>query len=339
MTSPASRTGPKTANPILAVVLLLALAFTGYGWLRASNALDQQREQIQRIEATLETMLGEITRFRLEQTSTGQGPAALLEKLKVYGPMTSDSRITEPDYQNAKKELVAIVRAFEACGKDAWAPVTERLRQADPNKDFDEIKWLMEIAIRLDGPAGKQISKDVLTGQRMPFQRLRWWAADLLLSHDKPLAGQVLRQILLTESSRGVDLGRAQSMGLPIPDKAAVATTGFNNFVQRYIRSEDPRLEETLHLLLTRIEHDAITIQDCIKQLGVMKSIAAVDTIKKVYDHPPLDQQNPLFLVICVRAIDEIQGEDCVAWMEEKLKTAPTDTVANAIQSVLDKHK
>jgi hypothetical protein len=218
--------------------------------------------------------------------------------------------------------------------------VTERLRQADPTKDFDEIKILMEIAIRLNAPAGKQIAKEVLFGQRMPFPRLRWWAADLLLNHDKPLAGQLLRQILLTESSRGVDLSRAQSMGVPIAtDKAAFATTGFNNFVQRYIRSEDPRLEETLQLLLTRVEHDAVTIQECIKELGARESIAAIDSIKKVYDNPPLDQQNPLFLVICVRAVESILGKAAIPWLEEKLKTAPTDTVAKAIQTALDKHK
>ena len=54
---------------------------------------------------------------------------------------------------------------------------------------------------------------------------------------------------------------------------------------------------------------------------------------------PPLEQQNPLFLNICVHAIDQIEGEASVAWLEEKLKTAPTDVVANTIQTLLDKHK
>jgi hypothetical protein len=235
--------------------------------------------------------------------------------------------------------LKAIVLAFESCGNDAWKPVTDRLREADAKIDFNEIKWLMEIAIRLDAKAGKQIAKEVLQGHRLPYPRLRWWAADLLLSHDKPLAGQLLRQILLTESSRGVNLNRAQAAGIQAPSQAAYATTGFNNFVQRYIRSEDSKLEETLTLLLTRIEHDAITVQECIKELGKRKSLPALASIKKVYDNPPLEQQNPLFLNICVNAVDKIEGEASVAWLEEKLKTAPTDAVANAIQTVLDKHK
>lgn len=339
MTSPALQSGRSTVAPLLTIALIGAIGFAGYAWLQTETVLASQDVQLKKVDETLEKMLGEITRMRLEQTSEGQGPAALLEKLKVYAPLTADARTAEPDFKNALLELKAIVRAFESCGNDAWKPVTSRLREADAKKDFNEIKWLMEIAIRLDAKAGKQIAKEVLQGHRLPYPRLRWWAADLLLSHDKPLAGQLLRQILMTESSRGVNLNRAQVAGIQVPGQAAYATTGFNNFVQRYIRSEDIKLEETLTLLLTRIEHDAITVQECIKELGKRKSRPALASIKKVYDNPPLEQQNPLFLNICVNAVDQIEGEASIAWLEEKLKTAPTDAVANVIQTVLDKHK
>jgi hypothetical protein len=339
MTSPAHQTRRSTTAPLLTVALIGAIAFAGYSWLQTETVLAAQDVRLKKVDETLEKMLGEITRMRLEQTSEGQGPTALLEKLKVYAPLTADARTTEPDFQNARRELKAIVLAFESCGNDAWKPVTSRLREADAKADFDEIKWLMEIAIRLDAKAGKQIAKEVLQGHRLPYPRLRWWAADLLLSHDKPLAGQLLRQILMTESSRGVNLDRAQVAGIKAPSQAAYATTGFNNFVQRYIRSEDSKLEETLTLLLTRIEHDAITVQECIKELGERKTQSALASIKKVYDNPPLEQQNPLFLNICVNAVDKIEGSASVAWLEEKLKTAPTDAVANVIQNVLDKHK
>ena len=339
MTSPAHQTRRSTTAPFLTVALIGAIGFAGYSWLQTETVLAAQDVRLQKVDETLEKMLGEITRMRLEQTSEGQGPTALLEKLKVYAPLTADARTTEPDFQNARRELKAIVLAFESCGNDAWAPVTSRLREADAKADFDEIKWLLEIAIRLDAKAGKQIAKEVLQGHRLPYPRLRWWAADLLLSHDKPLAGQLLRQILMTESSRGVNLDRAQGTGIKAPNQAAYATTGFNNFVQRYIRSEDSKLEETLTLLLTRVEHDAITVQECIKELGERKTQSALASIKKVYDNPPLEQQNPLFLNICVNAVDKIEGPASVAWLEEKLKTAPTDAVANVIQNVLDKHK
>lgn len=339
MTSPAPQSGRSTTAFVLSIALIGSLLFSGYSFWRADEALAAQQASIEKNQESLDAVLGELTRMRIEQSSEGKGPQALLEKLRVYAPLTADARTTEPDFQNAKKELLAIVLAFESVGQAAWAPIIDRLGEVDASRDFNEIKYLLEILIRLDPPAGKQITKEVLQGHRLPFPRLRWWAADLLLSHDKPLAGNLLRQILLTESSRGIDVNRAMAAGLQIPDPAAFATTGFNNYVQRYIRSEDPRLEDTLLMLLSRVEHDGVTIQECIKELAKRKSARALPTIKKVYDNPPHEQQNPLFLVICVRAVDDIEGKAAIPWLEQKLKTAPTDTVANAIQAVLDKHK
>ena len=338
MTSPALPTGRYAATTFLSIALLGSLAFSSYAFWRTEQALVSQEQVIKKNQESLGAILNEMTRIRIEQSAEGQGPTALLEKLKVYAPLTADARVTEPDFQNAKKELLAIVRAFEACGKQAWGPIMERRREADPKKDFQELKYLLETLIRIDPPAGKQITKEVLQGYRLPFPRLRWWAADLLISHDKKLAANLLRQILLTESSRGIDVNRAMSAGIKIPDPAAFSTTGFNNYVQRYIRSEDPKTEDTLLMLLTRVEHDSITIQECIKELGERKSTKALTTIKKIYNNPPNNQQNPLFLVICIRAIEQIAGKDCIPWLEEKLKTAPTDKVANTIQAMLDKH-
>jgi len=339
MTSPAPESGRSTATVLLTIALIGSLSFASYSFWRADTALAAQKAVIEKNQESLEALLGEITRMRIEQSAVGKGPAALLEKLKVFAPLTADARTTEPDFQNAKKELQAIVRAFESCGKDvAWAPVTDRLEQVDPKTDFNEIKYLLEIAIRLDGPSGKQITKEVLQGHRLPFPRLRWWAADLLLSHDKPLAANLLRQILMTESSRGFDINRAGS-GAVIPDPAAFSTTGFNNYVQRYIRSEDSKLEDTLLMLITRVEHDSITIQDSIKELAKRKCQRALPTIKRVYDDPPHSQQNPLFFQICARAVDEIAGKAEMAWYEEKLKTAPTDIVAKTLTAIIEKHK
>ena len=339
MTSQAPQRGRGTTTIILLIALIGSLLFSGYSFLRADEALTAQKASIEKTQESLDAMLGELTRMRIEQSAEGKGTPALLEKLQVYAPMTADARITEPDFQNAKRELAAIVRAFESVGQPAWTPIMDRLKEVHPNDDFNEIKYLLEILIRLDPPAGKQVTKEVLQGHRLPFPRLRWWAADLLISHDKQLAGILLRRILLTESSRGIDVNRATAAGMEIPDPAAFATTGFNNYVQRYIRSEDPKIEDTLLMLLTRIEHDSITIQDCIKELAKRKSMRALATIKKIYDNPPNNQQNPLFLTICVRAIDDIEGKAAVPWLEEKLKTAPTNTVANVIQDKLNKHK
>jgi hypothetical protein len=323
--------------PLLAIALITLTSVAGYSWFQAERLLREQTARIAKIEKSIEDILGETTRLRIEQSSSSKGPAALLEKLKVYAPMTADARVTEPDFQNALKELKSILRAFESCGEQAWNPITERLQAVDARKDFEETKWLLEIALRLNPPAGKQIAKEVLLGHRLPLPRLRWMAADLLIRHDKPLAGDLLRKILLVESGRGVDMSRAQSQGMQIPDAAAFATTGFHNFVLRYIQSEDEKVEETLTMLLSRVEHDAVTIQECVKELGKRKSKRAVEQIKRLYDNPPLKQENPIFLNHCLRAIHSIEGDAATAWLEDRLRSAPTDTVANLINSLLNK--
>ncbi|HEB52860.1 MAG TPA: hypothetical protein ENI87_06370 [bacterium] len=330
---------PRPATPIVALLLLLTVALSGFAAWRAESRSAEQTDALERLQEQMAGVLREVTRLRIEQSAEGMGPQALLEKLRTYAPLTADARVTEPQFQRAKKELAAIQLAFEACGEDAWQPILDRLAETDPRKDYEEVRRLLEILVRLDPPAGKQIVKEVLLGHRMPNPRLRRAAARILLAHDKPLAQRLLRQILLTESSRGVDPDRARQHGMTIPDPAAYATTGFNNFVQLYIQSEDPKIEDTLLMVMARVEHDAITIQDCIKELGRRKCQRALEPIKKLYDNPPLRQQNPLFLNICVQAVYDIAGADAKDWLEQKLPTAPTDLVASRIQAQLDKIK
>ena len=331
------RDGPSFASSAVVITLTVAAAFAGYQLRAVNDQLELQRSELRRNEETTQELLAEVTRMRLEQSAAGKGAFALLEKLQTYAPMMSDARVTEPDYQNAKKEVDAILRAFEALGKEAgWGPVMARLQTADPRKDFDEVKWLLEAAVRLDLTAGKQLLKDVMLGLRLPNPRLRWFACRVMADRDINLTRKLMRQILLTESSRGINTDRAARYSMPIPDQAAYAVTGFHNFVTRYIQIDDPQTEDTLLQLLNRVEHDQVTIQECVKELGRRRCKRAVKPIKRLYDNPPLAQQNPLFFGHLIDAIATIEGRDSIAWLESKLPTAATDVVAARIQNALD---
>jgi len=325
------------ASLFLLTALVGAVAFTAYQSWSNGRQIQEQRELLATSERTVAELLGEVTRLRIEQSADGMGAPALIERLQHYAPMVSDSRVTEPDYQNAKKEIVAILRAFEALGSDeAWRPLVARLEVADPRKDFEEVKWLLEAAVRIDLSAGKQIVKEVMLGLRLPNPRLRWFACRVMTERDIQLARQLMRQILLTESSRGINTDRAATHGMAIPDKAAYAVTGFNNFVTRYLQTNDPKTEDTLIQLLNRVEHDQITIQECVKELGRRKSKRAVKQIKRLYDHPPLAQQNPLFFGHVIDAVATIEGKDSIEWLEARLPNAATDIVAARIQNALN---
>ena len=101
------------------------------------------------------------------------------------------------------------------------------------------------------------------------------------------------------------------------------------------MQSDDPQLEDTLLMVMQRSEHDVVTVQECIKVLGQRRCERAVPAIEKLYRNPPNRVENPLFLVHCLTALHAIQGERARPFLEEALRTATTDTVANHCKHLL----
>lgn len=320
---------------VLGGLLVAGVLWTGFE-VRAHNRRIDRLEQltVQRGD-DLEAILGEVTRIRIEQSADGKGPNALLEMLRTYAPILVSARTPEPDYDIAREQMTAVIRAFESLGEDAWKPVMDRIAELDPAKNFDELKWLLEAAVAIDEKPGLELARKVLLGQKLPAPRLRWYASEILLRHNPPLAQATLRQVLLTESSRGVNPERAAAYGLPIPDHAAVATSGFHNFVTKYVRSGDEEIDETLLMVMGRTEHDLTTVQECVKALGERKCAAAAGRIKELYRKPPGFQHNPLFQVHCLNALADIEGEAARPFFEQALDEATTETVRKRLETLL----
>jgi hypothetical protein len=318
---------------LLLSTTLLALGGTGFAAWRLQARLEALEARGEKNDSLLDEVHGEVTRIRLEQRAEALGPAGLLAKLRVYAPLVTSARTPEPDFAAAKREIDSILRAFAAIGQDAWKPVTDRLRQLDADKDYDEARYLVRAAMRIDPEAGKGIAKEVLTGQRLSSPKMRWDAARMLTDADKPLAQQLLRHIVSTESSRGVNPDRT---GTPVTDIAAMSTSGFHNFIGLYVRTEDPALEDTLLMVMGRAEHDLITVQECVKVLGERHCERAVAAIEKAYREPPNRVENPLFQMHCVTSLQQIQGPAARPFLEEALRTATTDTVAKHCRFLLD---
>jgi hypothetical protein len=332
-------TAASAKRPLLTWMLLAsaaaAVGATGIAVIRLHTAVDGLRSAAEANRAALDQVLGEVTRIRLEQRAEALGPAGLLAKLRVYAPLVTSARTPEPDFQQAKREIDAVLRALATIGADAWKPVTDRLRELDGDKDYDEARYLVRAALQIDPKAGKEIAKDVLAGARLPSPKMRWDAARILLEADRQLAQRLLRHIVSTESSRGVHPDRAGEQGMPIPDPAAMAASGFHNFIALYVQSEDPQLEETLLMVMGRAEHDLVTVQECVKALGERRCERAVPAIERLYRQPPHRVENPLFLMHCLTALHHIQGAAARPFLEEALRTATTDTVAKHCRHLL----
>lgn len=325
----------RTMSPVLALLLLLGLGAVGAGVWSHGRRIDALADAVRAHDAALQQILGEVTRARLEQRADAAGPAGLLGKLRAYAPLLTSSRVPEPDYKAARAEMDAILRAFAAIGADAWRPVTERLRELNGEQNFDEARWLVRAAVKIDPKAGKEIVKEIVAGTRLPSPRLRLDATRLMLELDRPLAQTLLRGILTTESSRGVNVERAMAAGAPIPDAAALSTSGFHNFVALYVESGDERIDDTLLMVMGRAEHDLVTVQKCVESLGRRKCERAAPAIEKLYREPPHRQDNPLFLNHCLTALHEIRGDAAREFLEEALRTTTNPTVANHCRHLL----
>lgn len=327
-------------SAVLGVTLLATAAAVAVGYELADLAsrIERLQEQVASREKDLAAILGEITRIRIEQSSDKKGPDGLLEKLRTYAPILVDARTTQPDFLSAQKEMDSVLKAFAAIGPEAWAPIRKRMDALQPDKNFDELKWLLEAGLRTDRAQALILAREMLLGTKFPSPRLRWYAADVLTREDKPVAQIALRQILTTESSRGVDMERAQAYGATIPDKLAFATSGFHNFIEKYVRTEDPQTEPTLLMVMGRAEHDMITVQRCIEELGKRRCAAAVEPIQRLYQNPPGNFQNPLFLTKCLDALAQIQGEAARPFFEAMLPKANTGKVADHLKHLLTKN-
>jgi hypothetical protein len=327
---------------------LLAVGVVGLGYLQSRTAAELSALRLQAAERstaeaafresaqeTLDRINAEISRMRVEQRIGSQGPKALLEMLRIHADTLVNARATAPDFQNAQEQMRGVMRAFAAIGEDGTAPLRRRFDELDPKSSFDELRWILEALIQCDPDKGKQLTVQVLEGRQKPSPRLRWAAAELLQRTDRPLAQRTLRQVLLTETSRGVDPDRASVYNLPILDPAAVAATGFFNFVIHYLRTEDPQAEETLLQVLTRPQQDIATLQETIEALGSMKSARAQKRIEELYEHPPGAQQNPLFLNKCLDALVAIRGKDSKPWLQQQLAKAEHELVTQHIDRLL----
>jgi len=178
----------------------------------------------------------------------------------------------------------------------------------------------------------------VLLGQRLPSPRLRWYVGGELAEIDRPLAQDLLRRVLLTESSRGYNPDHAAAFpGAVVPDRAALSTTGFHNYVLAYARTQDPRLDETLLMILGRAEHDRMTLQECVKLLADRRCADAAPAVEKLYGQPPFGQEDPIFLNYCLEAIVAIRGKDAQPFLEAALPKASSELVQKRIQALLGK--
>ncbi|MFO1052714.1 MAG: hypothetical protein U1F36_10915 [Planctomycetota bacterium] len=326
---------PASKSPLL-IASLVTLAGLGAttAWLgsklgalgREVGRLTEETAQIRRI-ATL---------MRLEDKSQGRGIGAILEQIEHYGPMLASAGTPSPTANFIVERLEEALTAVEVLGRDAFGRIQAELEQ-NSTLDNETRTWLLRAGIRADRPAGLDLAAQLARGIRMsPDPATRLAAARELVSQDKEMAGGVLRQILDIESSRGVTRQPPPELAKDY-ERAIPSNVGsqFCNFITLFAQTRHPDVEVVLRQILGRKEHDMLTYQECIVELGRLKSKDAVPAIKELYANPPGNQFNPMFLNHCVQAIADIDGADACEWMREQLKTQDVPLVQARLQDLV----
>jgi len=301
---------------------------------RALDTLAKQTAEIGALEAAIQAL-------RIEQKSEAKGVAGVLEQIHHWADVLCNTKYTDVQFNEAEKSMKEALRAMKAHGPDAFQPVYVDLCEAPSLQEElgacadERRKWLLRAAIQIDPKRAKELLVRFLRGhdaELSPNPRMRWFAAEELITLDRAVAAVELREVLRSESARGVDPNSARGA---IPASRSMA--GFSNFINKYIRAGDDRQEETLIQILGKPEHDMITKQECVKELGNMKSRDAVPFIERLFAEPPEIANNAVFKNHCVNALVAILGVEACPWLQDAFSREQNQLVVDALRDQIVK--
>lgn len=322
---------------------LLALSILGFGglgyaaWEHRAQAREL-RDEIARLREDAQALTRTVHLLRFERGGQS-GASALLEQLRHWAPKLAVATTPSAEIPDIQRRVDDLIAAFRACGPDAWPVLQKAFDTTTSEYDDETRKWLLVAMTRVDATRGRELLARLIRGLDIAASpRLRLFACDELTRLDKPLAGRVVHDLLGYASSQGINTDRiplAYAKDLAPHVTGAAAYSGFHNFVARYIATDDPELEPTLLMLLGRSEHDLVTMQECVKELGKRKSKPALARIQELFAAPPGFQDNPLFRNHCLEAIAAIEGARARVWLEARLAEEKSDLVITKLQDLL----
>jgi len=320
---PAPRRTPDPLSWILAVFLLANVVAV----VCLILALGTARGRLHDLEQAVR--LYEYERVPPPGYAEAFGFQALLRHLMYWAPQLQTADVARGDHDVIEAKVRGIVEGMAAQADNypliENAYLSRGALTKDPETSDEVRRWLLLAARGADSKKGtdlivRTIRQDLPTGVPVG-QRLRWRAADILLSgrdEDKFLAGEVLYEILTSERD-----GDAQ----------------FFQFVTRYQATGHPKVEQTMLMLLGRREHNRMTVQKAVEYLGRIKSKDAIDPVKTLFLTPPWRTgDNHLFRTNCLEALDKIMGSGIRPFLEEASRKEGNAFVRTRIDALRKKY-
>ena len=342
MTTSSAPRPERLLTPLLLVALLVAGVYGFIDLRRHQAEIERDGAAAAATAARCERLL---TLMRFEQLGKdGLGMAALLGQIREFAPVYVAPTTTAPERDAILARLQSVVRAMQAIDRDdAWSALQRAFSATTPAAANDEtVRWILYGMVEVDADRAKPLLVELVRGLQHPCTpNTRLFAADRLIDMDQALAGETLHGILEYESASGINKMR---MPAALTDRFPNATLtiepfpGFYLFVQRYFRTEHADRESVLLMILGRQEHDLVTVQECVRLLGEMRSRQAVGALQRLFDRPPGLQENSIFRRHCLDALVAILGEESCAFLQEKLRQEQDQLVQAKLVDLIKRH-
>lgn len=317
----------------------LLLPLLGVALLANAGGAIYMAQRFAGMEARLAAAETAVQQYRFERTSTygGIGFNALLDHLARWAPelQKGGNLADRKEILERVEEIVHSMAQLQGSGSMIAAALRGGDAAADDPASQDELrKWLLRAAYGNDDKLGLQLYEQVLRNEGFAqdcSSRLRLVAARNLLDIDRERCGEILHELIRADSSSTRQLSK-QSL------RKGQMRGNFFNFIDCFVATDHPRVDQTLMRLLKLQDIDLIALQTCVTHLGERRYQPAAADIKQLYfKQQPVPGQvpNPIFRRKCVVAVDLIEGAKAKPFFA-KVDQRESDL---AIQELLNKIK
>ena len=271
--------------------------------------------------------------------TNAHGVDAALAQLRTYAPEINTASGAE--IERVRSRLLEAMRALEGIGPEIFDDLLEAMQ----TESSDAVKGMVTKALlAADLSRARPIVAQIIRGTDFkPSPRFRQLAANHLVDADPGFAADVLAEFLLMSSARGVIKRRVPPrLAQEMADIALGATEmpSFHTMVTKYLACK-PATDEagrTLQMIIGREEHDQITVQTCVRELGNLEYRPALEDIQKLYHRPIGTFDSPLFRNHCLRAIGKIAKGEACSFFQQELIANPNPIVQGTLKDLVKQY-
>ncbi len=328
---PALPRGRGTQTALVGAALVAAVAYLGWRVVELESTLSERMtaltNTVDRSGKTVELLL-------LEARTDLPGPKAIVQQIEHWSPKLVSSSTNAQMAHDIRERLQRTLDAAETLGGDVFDELEAAYADAG---DAETRRWILAACRKADPKRGIALSIDVIRGTRhSPDPQTRLRVANDLIKIDKRAAGEAIRTVLELESHRG--LVRRVPTQLAKSYEQYIRTSQFPmffHFIDAFARTEHEEVERVFLQLLKRDDHDKMTYQEVVEQLGKLGAHDAVARIERLFSKPPFGYADPIFQNHCLQALADIQGEGAVPFFEKQLQQPQQEIVVTKLQDLI----